>query len=182
MSSSLSSSSSSLSFSSSSSSSSLSSSSYSSSSTSSSASSSSLSSSSSSVAPLFPELSHEQDQGYPRETLIDGAVVTAPLGNGQSRTRPEASDAFRGWRCRIDQCIIADYTAFETFYHTTVLRSVRTFRWRNRRTGEILRVRFSKTEPPRWRRVENHQDLWSVEFTLLDAAGVTGSGLTGSTA
>ena len=162
-------------------SSSSSSSSLSSSSSASVSSSSSISSSSSSSCALdFPALTRASARGFPAEFVLDPGVSAAPLGNGRTRTRREFQDAFRGWRNRFINCSTADYTAFEAFYRVTAHRSVRPFTWTNPRTAERVLVRFWFREPPRWQRVVDHQILWTVDFTLAECAGATGTGYGGA--
>ncbi len=145
-----------------------------------SSSSSRSSSSSSSCALEFPELAHVSAPGYPQEFVIDPALVTVPLGQGSTRTRVECQDAFRGWRDRVTNLAAADYAEFEEFYRNHTKRSVRPFTWHNRRTGEDVLVRFWFREPPRWQRMPDHQTLWTVEYTVAEYAGATGTGYGGA--
>lgn len=133
---------------------------------------------------VFPidSLRRSYEPGYPKEFLIEPATVTAEFGTGAVRARPETSDAFRGWRCRIRNLLLADYTILDTtFYRVTVKRSVLPFEWTNPLTAETLVVRFWDKEPPRWEGVDQRSDLLVVQFALAECAGVTGVGYAGAT-
>jgi len=138
-----------------------------------SSSSSSLSSSSSSSGgaesiPVFPTLGRAEAPGSPQQQMAADGTVHALLGEGSLAARADLTHR-RSWTCAIHLLTLADYASFQTFYYTTVHRSVRAFWWTNRANGERVLVRFSPAAPPQWRPVENTKERWDLEFSLIEA-------------
>jgi hypothetical protein len=126
--------------------------------------------------PVFPDLSvpgiatlsRADAPGYPQQQMAADGTVHALLGEGSLRAREDLG-RHRSWTRSIRFLTLADYTLFQTFYYTTVYRSVRAFYWTNRANGEQVLVRFSPTSPPQWTPVENHKDKFRLDFTLIEA-------------
>ena len=126
--------------------------------------------------PAFPIASFRHGYSAKREDYeprtVDDGTEHMLVGASAVKSRV-VGEATRGWKVVLPLVLASELPAWNTFYGTTVNRSVTPFTWTNPWTDESdIRVKFSAESPPRVISIDGYGHYYRIEMELVEYLGV----------